>query len=115
MQISCAVVTVNSSSESDGGNRAAVRPSIRRVRRAATSRPERVWADGIIPYAISGNFSGEFCRKSVCYILYSQNVSVALCGFEILSSNSEFPFRQSASHFPSGDASLGKTYLCNIH
>lgn len=32
---------------------------LRRLRRAATSRPERVWPDGIIPYAISGNFSGE--------------------------------------------------------
>uniref|UniRef100_A0A8C2TWW8 Peptidase M12A domain-containing protein n=1 Tax=Coturnix japonica TaxID=93934 RepID=A0A8C2TWW8_COTJA len=29
-----------------------------RRRRAATSRPERVWPDGIIPYVISGNFSG---------------------------------------------------------
>uniref|UniRef100_A0A8D0G7N5 Metalloendopeptidase n=1 Tax=Sphenodon punctatus TaxID=8508 RepID=A0A8D0G7N5_SPHPU len=27
-------------------------------RRAATSRPERVWPDGVIPYVISGNFSG---------------------------------------------------------
>lgn len=31
-----------------------------RRRRAATSRPERVWPDGVIPYVISGNFSGEF-------------------------------------------------------
>ncbi|XP_075901094.1 bone morphogenetic protein 1-like [Nelusetta ayraudi] len=30
-----------------------------RRRRAATSRPERVWPDGIIPYVISGNFSGS--------------------------------------------------------
>lgn len=30
-----------------------------RSRRAATSRPERVWPDGVIPYVISGNFSGE--------------------------------------------------------
>ncbi|XP_070808313.1 bone morphogenetic protein 1 isoform X2 [Pituophis catenifer annectens] len=29
-----------------------------RTRRAATSRPERVWPDGVIPYVISGNFSG---------------------------------------------------------
>nr|XP_021154607.1 bone morphogenetic protein 1 [Columba livia] len=28
-------------------------------RRAATSRPERVWPDGVIPYVISGNFSGS--------------------------------------------------------
>uniref|UniRef100_A0A671W3P3 Metalloendopeptidase n=1 Tax=Sparus aurata TaxID=8175 RepID=A0A671W3P3_SPAAU len=26
---------------------------------AATSRPERVWPDGIIPYVISGNFTGD--------------------------------------------------------
>uniref|UniRef100_A0A8C8DU02 Metalloendopeptidase n=1 Tax=Oryzias sinensis TaxID=183150 RepID=A0A8C8DU02_9TELE len=30
-----------------------------RRRRAATSRPERVWPNGIIPYMISGNFSGS--------------------------------------------------------
>uniref|UniRef100_A0A4W5NC55 Metalloendopeptidase n=1 Tax=Hucho hucho TaxID=62062 RepID=A0A4W5NC55_9TELE len=30
-----------------------------RRRRAATSRPERVWPDGVIPYVISGNFSGS--------------------------------------------------------
>ncbi|XP_057177472.1 bone morphogenetic protein 1b isoform X1 [Triplophysa rosa] len=30
-----------------------------RRRRAATARPERVWPDGIIPYIISGNFSGS--------------------------------------------------------
>ncbi|XP_061871822.1 bone morphogenetic protein 1 isoform X1 [Colius striatus] len=30
-----------------------------RSRRAATSRPERVWPDGVIPYVISGNFSGS--------------------------------------------------------
>uniref|UniRef100_A0A8D3CQN9 Metalloendopeptidase n=1 Tax=Scophthalmus maximus TaxID=52904 RepID=A0A8D3CQN9_SCOMX len=32
---------------------------LHRLRRAATSRPERVWPDGIIPYMISGNFSGS--------------------------------------------------------
>ena len=36
----------------------ASQPANRR-RRAATSRPERVWPDGVIPYVISGNFSGE--------------------------------------------------------
>ncbi|XP_028564239.2 bone morphogenetic protein 1 isoform X4 [Podarcis muralis] len=30
-----------------------------RSRRAATSRLERVWPDGVIPYVISGNFSGS--------------------------------------------------------
>lgn len=34
-----------------------------RSRRAATSRPERVWPDGVIPYVISGNFSGE-CKQA---------------------------------------------------
>ncbi|NP_001034901.1 bone morphogenetic protein 1b precursor [Danio rerio] len=33
--------------------------SILRRRRAATARPERVWPNGIIPYIISGNFSGS--------------------------------------------------------
>ncbi|KAM9793845.1 bone morphogenetic protein 1-like isoform 3-T3 [Syngnathus typhle] len=31
----------------------------RRRRRAATSRSERIWPDGIIPYVISGNFTGS--------------------------------------------------------
>ncbi|KAM9307087.1 LOW QUALITY PROTEIN: bone morphogenetic protein 1-like [Pholidichthys leucotaenia] len=39
--------------------RAVGRHRLRRHRRAATSRPERVWPDGIIPYVISGNFSGS--------------------------------------------------------
>uniref|UniRef100_A0A671V8B6 Metalloendopeptidase n=1 Tax=Sparus aurata TaxID=8175 RepID=A0A671V8B6_SPAAU len=30
-----------------------------RRKRAATSRPERVWPEGVIPYVISGNFSGS--------------------------------------------------------
>uniref|UniRef100_A0A5F8GAJ2 Peptidase M12A domain-containing protein n=1 Tax=Monodelphis domestica TaxID=13616 RepID=A0A5F8GAJ2_MONDO len=30
-----------------------------RNRRAATSRPERVWVDGIIPFVIGGNFTGS--------------------------------------------------------
>uniref|UniRef100_A0A8C9T046 Metalloendopeptidase n=1 Tax=Scleropages formosus TaxID=113540 RepID=A0A8C9T046_SCLFO len=32
--------------------------SLRR-KRAATARPERVWPEGVIPYVISGNFSGS--------------------------------------------------------
>uniref|UniRef100_A0A3Q3LQZ7 Metalloendopeptidase n=1 Tax=Mastacembelus armatus TaxID=205130 RepID=A0A3Q3LQZ7_9TELE len=57
----CINVTVNSStsSESVRRKRGAVRQSLHRLRRAATSRPERVWPDGIIPYVISGNFSGS--------------------------------------------------------
>lgn len=31
----------------------------RRVRRAATARPERVWPYGVIPYVISSNFTGS--------------------------------------------------------
>ncbi|KAM9841679.1 bone morphogenetic protein 1-like [Aulostomus maculatus] len=44
----------STSNESIRGKRATIRR-----RRAATSRPERVWPDGIIPYVISGNFSGS--------------------------------------------------------
>ncbi|KAK2888337.1 bone morphogenetic protein 1-like isoform X1 [Channa argus] len=49
----------STSNVSVSSNSAAVRRSLHRVRRAATSRPERVWPDGIIPYVISGNFSGS--------------------------------------------------------
>ncbi|KAJ8260725.1 hypothetical protein COCON_G00164480 [Conger conger] len=31
----------------------------RRRKRAATSRPERIWPDGIIPFVMSGNFTGS--------------------------------------------------------
>ncbi|XP_029024761.1 bone morphogenetic protein 1-like isoform X5 [Betta splendens] len=44
-----------------GSDGAAVGRRLQRARRAATSRAERVWPDGVIPYVISGNFSGEFC------------------------------------------------------
>nr|XP_040054275.1 bone morphogenetic protein 1-like isoform X1 [Gasterosteus aculeatus aculeatus] len=52
-------VNGSSSHESVRSRRAADRRSLRRWRRAATSRPERVWTDGIIPYVISGNFTGS--------------------------------------------------------
>ncbi|KAG7281288.1 hypothetical protein CRUP_030971 [Coryphaenoides rupestris] len=35
------------------------RQGAHRRKRAATSRPERVWPEGVIPYVISGNFSGS--------------------------------------------------------
>ncbi|XP_051907425.1 bone morphogenetic protein 1-like isoform X2 [Hippocampus zosterae] len=59
------------SAASVGSKRAAVRQSSRqhpsgrsssrrrRRRRAATSRSERIWPDNLIPYVISGNFSGS--------------------------------------------------------
>lgn len=31
----------------------------KRLRRAATARPERVWPHGVIPYLISSNFTGD--------------------------------------------------------
>lgn len=30
-----------------------------RVRRATTSRTERIWPGGVIPYVIGGNFTGQ--------------------------------------------------------
>ena len=39
------------------------RRGVARRRRASTSRPERIWPDAVIPYVISGNFSGEFPVK----------------------------------------------------
>ncbi|XP_041825725.1 bone morphogenetic protein 1-like isoform X1 [Melanotaenia boesemani] len=49
----------NISSSNQNIQRATDKQRQRRQRRAATSRPERVWPDGIIPYVISGNFSGS--------------------------------------------------------
>ncbi|CAN9504895.1 unnamed protein product [Ophioblennius macclurei] len=47
----------NSSASNENARRKRATPL--RRRRAATSRPERVWPDGIIPYVISGNFTGS--------------------------------------------------------
>ncbi|KAM7392945.1 hypothetical protein PAMA_007861 [Pampus argenteus] len=52
-------VNSSTSNESVRTKRALDRHILHRWRRAATSRPERVWPDGIIPYMISGNFSGS--------------------------------------------------------
>ncbi|XP_046870663.1 bone morphogenetic protein 1-like isoform X1 [Hypomesus transpacificus] len=52
-------VNTSSIAESSEGGMDAGRQGVRRRKRAATSRPERVWPDGVIPYVISGNFSGS--------------------------------------------------------
>ncbi|XP_056258852.1 bone morphogenetic protein 1-like isoform X4 [Seriola aureovittata] len=49
----------NRSTSSEGVRSKRAADKLHRLKRAATSRPERVWPDGIIPYAISGNFSGS--------------------------------------------------------
>ena len=56
-------MNTSSIAESSEGGMDAGRQGVRRRKRAATSRPERVWPDGVIPYVISGNFSGEFRVK----------------------------------------------------
>ncbi|XP_067113967.1 bone morphogenetic protein 1-like isoform X1 [Osmerus mordax] len=52
-------VNTSSFAESSEGGTDAGRQGLRRTKRAATSRSERVWPDGVIPYVISGNFSGS--------------------------------------------------------
>jgi len=49
--------------------------SLLRGRRAATARPERVWPDGIIPYIISGNFSG----KTPCFVFLFHILLYRMC------------------------------------
>ncbi|KAK7889384.1 hypothetical protein WMY93_024944 [Mugilogobius chulae] len=51
--------SVNGTIHSKRNKRAISVLSSHRTRRAATSRPERIWPDGIIPFVISGNFSGS--------------------------------------------------------
>lgn len=91
-RVNADLLTVNSTTSSES-IRSADRQSLRRRRRAATSRPERVWPDGIIPYVISGNFSGEPWMKTMnlssvlteeLCALYTHNVLVAMCGFDML-------------------------------
>uniref|UniRef100_A0A4W6CKG4 Metalloendopeptidase n=1 Tax=Lates calcarifer TaxID=8187 RepID=A0A4W6CKG4_LATCA len=57
--IKARMINSSTSNESVRSKRSAIKQSLHRLRRAATSRPERVWPDGIIPYVISGNFSGS--------------------------------------------------------
>ncbi|KAG8574151.1 hypothetical protein GDO81_009072 [Engystomops pustulosus] len=47
------------SSTSRTGRRARTDRRVSRGRRAATSRPERVWPHGIIPFVVNGNFTGS--------------------------------------------------------
>lgn len=71
-------VAGNASSSSDGPRRrrAAAQKLLRR-RRAASSRPERMWPDGIIPYVISGNFTGDFSIFNLFWFhFFSQGISV---------------------------------------
>ncbi|KAM4576821.1 bone morphogenetic protein 1a isoform 1-T1 [Odontesthes bonariensis] len=53
------VHTVNRTDTGSANRRYQNRQGSQRGKRAATSRPERVWPEGVIPYVISGNFSGS--------------------------------------------------------
>ncbi|XP_057689015.1 bone morphogenetic protein 1a isoform X2 [Corythoichthys intestinalis] len=53
------VQTVNRTNSGSSNQNSPNRQVSRRRKRAATSRPERVWPEGVIPYVISGNFSGS--------------------------------------------------------
>lgn len=44
----------------------------RRIPRAATSRSERIWPGGVIPYVIGGNFTGKMhCSITTQELQYS--------------------------------------------
>uniref|UniRef100_A0A669F2C2 Metalloendopeptidase n=1 Tax=Oreochromis niloticus TaxID=8128 RepID=A0A669F2C2_ORENI len=57
--IDLAARTVQVVNRTNTGSNSQNRQGARRRKRAATSRPERIWPDGVIPYVISGNFSGS--------------------------------------------------------
>ncbi|CAG01622.1 unnamed protein product, partial [Tetraodon nigroviridis] len=50
-----------------------------RRKRAATSRPERVWPEGVIPYVISGNFSGMFFFCGLFVTIVAGNPFMVFC------------------------------------
>lgn len=81
-----------------------------RSRRAATSRPERVWPDGVIPYVISGNFSGE-CRRAGGGCSVPGVPQFPHAGLTAPAAPSR---RQPASHLPAGDAALGEAHLRHL-
>lgn len=72
---------VGSLSNETSPNNTASNQGSRRSKRAATSRPERVWPEGVIPYVISGNFSGKWIYlvwEAVLYFKCSHGLQ-ALC------------------------------------
>lgn len=52
-----------------------------RVPRAATSRTERIWPGGVIPYVIGGNFTGKIFPVSMCGFFFKRKSIIQACVF----------------------------------
>lgn len=65
--ISCSVLIIITGFEQNNTSRGRTtvkfsgRNEKNRFPRAATSRTERIWPGGVIPYVIGGNFTGKLC------------------------------------------------------
>lgn len=75
-----------------------------RFTRAATSRAERIWPGGVIPYVIGGNFTGMWLHRRAEGAWNSAMVACEMC-----------VFRYSEGDVQAGHASLGETDMCNFH
>lgn len=75
-----------------------------RFTRAATSRAERIWPGGVIPYVIGGNFTGMWLHRRAEGAWNSATVACEMC-----------VFRYSEGDVQAGHASLGETDMCNFH
>lgn len=56
-----------------------------RVPRAATSRTERIWPGGVIPYVIGGNFTGKIFPVSMCVGFLKKEIYYkGMCFYRVL-------------------------------
>lgn len=78
-----------------------------RVPRAATSRAEKIWPGGVIPYVIGGNFTGKGTCVYVCLTSTYECVIYKwfLCVF----------LRKSEGHVKTSNETLGETDVCDLH
>lgn len=79
-----------------------------RVPRAATSRAEKIWPGGVIPYVIGGNFTGKGTWVSVCLISVYECVWFTQWFLYVF-------FRKSEGHVKASNETLGETDMCDLH
>lgn len=79
-----------------------------RVPRAATSRAEKIWPGGVIPYVIGGNFTGKGPRcVHTCTPLPYECLWLHV--------NISMFFRQPEGHVKTSHATLGETDVRDLH
>lgn len=80
-----------------------------RSRRAATSRPERVWPDGVIPFVIGGNFTGEHEQPGCIVVAPAHQAHL-----DRVTAWPPLSRRQPEGRLPAGHEALGEAHLCHL-